>query len=125
MELGQPGPVLLHERLHAVPLLCLQVLLMEQLPVKHVPGHEVTRPPGEAARAVDQDQSGEAADEEGAKLHGSGVDVVKPSAGTTVTMRPEQLVAKVPRHRLDVFSPCAGGTSLTWQIFLQVHKLHR
>lgn len=42
-----------------------------------------------------------------------------PSAGTTVTMRPEQLVAKVPRHRLDVFSPCAGGTSLTWQIFLQ------
>lgn len=50
---------------------------MKELPVKYVPGHEVTHPPGEAARAVDQDQSGEAADQEGAKLHGSGVDVVK------------------------------------------------
>lgn len=50
---------------------------MKELPVKYVPGHEVTHPPGEAARTVDQDQSGEAADQEGAKLHGSGVDVVK------------------------------------------------
>lgn len=42
-----------------------------------------------------------------------------PSAETTVAMRSEQLVGKVPRHRLYVFSPRAGGTSLTWQIFLQ------
>lgn len=69
--------VLFHQSLHSAPLLRLQVLLMEELPVKHVPGHEVTHPPGEAARAVDQDQSGKAADQQGAKLHGSGVDVVK------------------------------------------------
>jgi len=77
MELGQPGPILFHESLHGIPLLRLQVLLMKQLPVKYIPGHEVAHPPGEAARAVDQDQSGEATDQEGAKLHSSGVDVIR------------------------------------------------
>lgn len=50
---------------------------MKKLPVKYVPGHEITHPPGEAACTVDQHQSGEAADQEGAKLHSSGVDVIK------------------------------------------------
>ena len=66
-----------HKRLCCVPFLRLQVLLMKQLPVEQIPGHEVRRLPGEAAGTVDQHQGGEAADQEGTQLHGPGVDVVE------------------------------------------------
>lgn len=68
---------MLQKGLHSISLFRLQILLVKQLPVKHVPGHELICLPGEAACAVDQSQSGEASDEEGSKLHSSGVDVFK------------------------------------------------
>lgn len=50
---------------------------MEKLPVEHVPGHEVADPQGAAAYAVDQHHHGEAADQQGAQLYGSGVHTVE------------------------------------------------
>lgn len=69
--------VLLYKSLRGISPLGLKVLLMEELPVEYVPRHELACPPGEATRAVDQHQSGEATHQEGAELHSPGVDVIK------------------------------------------------
>lgn len=53
VELGEPRSVLLQKDLHGIALLGLQVLLMEELAIEHVPGHELACGPGEAAGAVD------------------------------------------------------------------------
>lgn len=50
---------------------------MEKLPIKHVPGHELTCLPGEATRTIDQGESGEATDKKGTQLHSSGADVLE------------------------------------------------
>lgn len=50
---------------------------MKQLPVKQVPGHEVSHLPGGAAGTIDQHQGGKTAHQEGGQLHSSGVDVVE------------------------------------------------
>lgn len=77
VELGEPRPILLQKNLHGVSFLRVQVFLMKKLPIKYIPGHELTGLPGKAARTVDQCQSGEATDEEGAELHSPRVDVIK------------------------------------------------
>lgn len=77
VECGEPCPVLLYKSLRGISPLGLKVLLMEELPVEYVPRHELACPPGEATRAVDQHQSGEATHQEGAELHSPGVDVIK------------------------------------------------
>lgn len=54
-----------HEHLCSVPFLGLQVLhRVKQLPVKQVPGHEVSHLPGGAAGTIDQHQGGETAHQE-------------------------------------------------------------
>lgn len=77
VKLGEPRSILFQKDLHRTPLFRLQVLLMEQLAVKHIPGHELTCCPGEATCTVDQGQGGEATDEKGPQLHGSGVDILQ------------------------------------------------
>lgn len=53
VELGEPRSVLLQQDFHGTALCGLQVLLMEELAIEHVPGHELACGPGEAAGAVD------------------------------------------------------------------------
>lgn len=53
VELGEPRSILFQKNFHGISLFRLQVLLMEKLAIKHIPGHKLTCCPGEATCAID------------------------------------------------------------------------
>lgn len=53
VERGEPRSILFQKSLHAISFFRLQVLLMEKLAVKYIPGHKLAGCPREATCTVD------------------------------------------------------------------------